>query len=154
MPRCYQLVGVPGSGKSTWVANQIWVRDCAVVSTDAYVERFAQRMGKTYSEVFDLVMPRAVRLMMRAVRRARSAGQDVIWDQTSTTRASRSRKFKALRDYEHIAIVFATPPADELTKRLAGRPGKNIPWNVMTRMIVNFDTPDEDEGFAEIWYAS
>jgi predicted kinase len=149
--KCYQLVGVPGSGKSTWVANQQWAKDCAYISTDGYVERFARRMGKTYSEVFDDVMPRAIRLMMRAVRKARNEGKDIIWDQTSTTLASRKRKFSALRDYDHIAVVFATPEKEELARRLASRPGKNIPDHVMRSMFDGFEMPTEEEGFTEIW---
>lgn len=152
--KCYQLVGVPGSGKSTWVANQAWAKDCVYVSTDHYVEKFARRMGKTYSEVFDLVMPRAVNLMTRAVVRARETGKDIIWDQTSTSIGSRKRKFNMLRDYYHIAVVFRTPDEAELARRLASRPGKNIPKNVMDMMIGNWQEPTEDEGFKEIWYGA
>lgn len=152
--KCYQLVGVPGSGKSTWVKNQEWSKDCVVVSTDDYVERFARRMGKTYSEVFDDVMYRAVRLMMRRVRWAHERNIDVIWDQTSTTVNSRKRKFNALYDYDHIAVVFATPAKEELKRRLASRPGKHIPGRVIKSMIHHFEMPTADEGFVEIWQVS
>jgi len=154
MAKCYQLIGVPGSGKSTWVSNQDWAEDCVYVSTDYFVERFARRMGKTYNEVFDQVMPRAIRLMMLRVRRAHEMNKDVIWDQTSTTVKSRTRKFRSLFDYEHIAVVFRTPDEEELKRRLASRPGKNIPDHVVRSMIENFDMPTEDEGFKEIWRAS
>jgi tRNA uridine 5-carbamoylmethylation protein Kti12 len=107
-------------------------------------------MGKTYSEVFDDVMPRAVRLMMQAVRRAQGQGKNVIWDQTSTTWVSRKKKFITLPKYEHIAVVFATPEPDELARRLASRPGKNIPKHVMDQMINGFEMPTLDEGFTEI----
>lgn len=150
--KLYVLVGVPGSGKSTWVSNQEWAKDCAYISTDYYVEKFAKRLGKTYSEVFDDVMPRAVRLMTRAVRKARNEGKDIIWDQTSTTVKSRKNKFRMLRDYYAIAVVFNTPPESELMKRLASRPGKTIPWDVMTTMINGFTLPTEEEGFKEIWF--
>jgi len=151
--RCYQMVGVPGSGKSTWVASQDWAQDCVVVSTDEYVERFAARMGRTYSEVFDIVMKRAIRLMMRRVRWAHERNLDVIWDQTSTTMSSRARKFSALYDYDHVAVVFRTPEWTELRRRLAGRPGKTIPRKVIKSMIHNWEDPTEEEGFVEIWYA-
>ena len=154
MPKCYQLIGVPGAGKSTWVANQDWAKDCAYISTDHYVEKFARRLGKTYNDVFDLVMPRAVNLMTRAVVRARKEGKDIIWDQTSTSVKSRKRKFNMLRDYEHIAVVFATPTEVELARRLASRPGKNIPDQVMRNMIGGFQHPTEEEGFKEIWRAA
>ena len=153
MPKCYQLVGVPGAGKSTWVSNQKWAKDCAYISTDQYVEKFARRLGKTYNEVFDLVMPRAVNLMTRAVVKARREGKDIIWDQTSTSVKSRKRKFNMLPDYEHIAVVFKTPDQQELYRRLLSRPGKDIPDHVIASMIAGFEMPTEDEGFSQIWYA-
>jgi gluconate kinase len=59
-----------------------------------------------------------------------------------------------LPDYEHIAIVFKTPEADELARRLASRPGKSIPDHVVRSMIDNFEMPSLDEGFTQVWFAS
>lgn len=154
MPTCYQLIGVPGSGKSTWIKNQDWAKDCSVASTDMWVEMEAERQGKTYSEIFDEYMPHAVRLMANHVELARDKGMDIIWDQTSTTLAARRRKFNMLKDYTHIAVVFKTPEPEELARRLNSRPGKTIPDHVVKRMIEGYDIPTEDEGFTEIWYAS
>ena len=154
MSKCYQLIGVPASGKSTWVANQDWASDCVVVSTDEFVESYAREVGSTYSEVFKDYMPTAVNLMAEKVVQAREAGKDIIWDQTSTTVKSRARKFNMLRNYEHIAVVFKTPDRDELDVRLSGRPGKHIPKSVVDSMIENFEMPDEEEGFKEIWHAA
>ena len=151
MPKCYQLVGIPGSGKSTWVSNQDWVKDCAIVSTDMWVALEAERVSKTYSEIFNEYMPHAVKLMANHVELARDKNMDIIWDQTSTTVASRERKFRMLPDYEHIAIVFSTPNLDILNERLSGRPGKEVPWEVVQGMIDNFEMPTEEEGFKEIW---
>jgi predicted kinase len=47
MPKCYQLVGIPGSGKSTWHSEQEWMQGFAYISTDRYVEEFAKNSGKT-----------------------------------------------------------------------------------------------------------
>lgn len=152
MPKCYQLVGVPGSGKSTWVAEQDWALTCAQVSTDKWVEIYAKEVGRTYSEVFTDFMPTAVDLMAKEVVAAREAGRDIIWDQTSTTVKSRARKFNMLPGYEHIAVVFETPSRLELKRRLAGRPGKEIPDAVIEGMLASFEMPSEEEGFKEIWY--
>ena len=152
MSKCYQLIGVPASGKTTWIKNQDWALGLTVVSTDAFVEDYARSQGKTYSEVFDEYMPTAVDLMAKQVVFAREHGHTIIWDQTSTTVKSRTRKFRMLPDYEHIAVVFRTPNEDELTRRLASRPGKNIPDHVIRGMINHFEMPDEEEGFKEIWY--
>jgi predicted kinase len=153
MNKCYQLVGVPGSGKSTWVKNQIWVLGMPVVSTDMYVEMEAHRQGKTYTEVFEDYIPIAIRLMANHALTCQANRLDFIWDQTSTTVKSRARKFNTLlsSQYEHIAIVFKTPELDELKRRLNSRLGKEVPWDVVQGMIDNFEMPTEEEGFKEIW---
>jgi predicted kinase len=151
MPKCYQLIGVPASGKSTWIKDQIWALGLTVISTDAFVEDYARECGSTYSEVFDDYMPQAVELMANQVVFAREHGHTVIWDQTSTTVKSRARKFRMLPDYEHIAVVFPTPAIDVLKERLASRAGKEVPWEVVQGMIDNWEEPTEEEGFKEIW---
>jgi predicted kinase len=150
--KCYQLIGVPGSGKSTWVDSQDWAISCAKVSTDKWVEIYAKEVGRTYSEVFVDFMPTAVDLMAKEVVAAREMKRDIIWDQTSVSVKSRNRKFSMLRDYEHIAVVFKTPEHKELMRRLATRPGKDIPDHVIASMIASFEMPTEEEGFKEIWY--
>jgi predicted kinase len=153
MPKCYQLIGVPASGKTTWIKNQDWALGLTVVSTDMWVEIYAKEQGKTYSEVFTEYMPTAVDLMAKQVVFAREHGHTIIWDQTSTTVASRARKFNMLPDYEHIAVVFRTPAIEVLKERLASRSGKEIPWDVVQGMINGWEEPTEEEGFKEIWNA-
>ena len=153
MKKLYVLVGVPASGKSTWVANQNWVDECVVISTDEYVEAYAKECGQTYSEVFDDYMPTAVELMLAKVEWARDKGKDIIWDQTSTSIKTRANKFRMLPDYYKIAVVFDVPETEELQRRLASRPGKDVPWNVVERMIAGWQEPTTEEGFDQIWYA-
>jgi len=153
MSKCYQLIGVPASGKTTWVNNQDWAMACAYISTDKWVDIYAKEVGKTYSDVFTDFMPTAVELMAKEVVVAREMNRDIIWDQTSTTVKSRARKFAMLPDYEHIAVVFKTPEHKELTRRLLSRPGKDIPDHVIASMIASFEMPTLDEGFTQIWYA-
>lgn len=149
MPKAYILVGIPGSGKTTWVSQQSWHKDCAFISTDKWVYHFAVEQNKTYTEVFDDVMPTCVDLMVQDVINAREKGQDIIWDQTSTTVASRKKKFNMLPDYEHIAVVFRIPGQEELKQRL-DRPGKEIPDSVVQSMIDNFEMPTIEEGFTKV----
>ena len=156
MPKCYQLVGLPGSGKSTWVKEQDWSLTCANISTDKWVEIYAREVGRNYSEVFTDFMPTAVDLMAKEVVVAREMNRDIIWDQTSTTIASRTKKFRMLPDYEHIAVVFKTPDRiilDQRLKERAKQTGKVIPKSVVTMMIQCWEEPTEEEGFKEIWFA-
>jgi predicted kinase len=155
MNKMYVLVGVPGSGKSTWVANQKWAKDMPVVSTDRFVDAYAEQEGKTYSEVFQEYMPIAVKLMANQVLICQANKKDLIWDQTSTTIETRAKKIRMLPEYYKIAVVFKTPPTAELQKRLASRPGKNVPWDVVSKMASQLEAepPTLEEGFDEIWYA-
>lgn len=153
MPTCYQLIGIPGSGKTTWAINQEYMLTCAYVSTDKWVDIYAKEVGKTYNEIFEDFMPTAVDLMTREVVVAREMQRNIIWDQTSTTIKSRLKKFNMLPNYDHIAVVFKIPSIEDLTARLASRPGKMIPWSVVSQMIDNFEMPTKAEGYKEIWYA-
>lgn len=149
------MVGVPASGKSTWIKNQKWALGLPVVSTDAFVEDYARAVGKTYSEVFQEYMPEAVEKMIDQVLFYKENGVDIIWDQTSTTIATRAKKIRMLPDYYKIAVVMKTPPTAELQQRLASRPGKNIPWEVVSNMAQQLEAepPTLEEGFDEIWNA-
>ena len=152
-PTLYVLVGAPASGKSTWVKQEIGkIGNCAYISTDHFVDEYAAAQGKTYNEVFKEYMPTAIHKMADAVIAARAAGQNIIWDQTSMTVAARRKKFNMLPKYRAIAVVFPTPAPDEHARRLASRPGKNIPAEVVSSMINSFEMPTAAEGFDEVWY--
>jgi predicted kinase len=155
MNKLYVLVGVPGSGKSTWIKNQIWAKDIPVVSTDRFVEKYAEEQGKTYSEVFQEYMPIAVRLMANQALICQANKLDIIWDQTSTSVATRAKKIRMLPNYYKIAVVFKTPEPEELKRRLDSRIGKNIPEEVSETMArqLRDEPPTKEEGFDEIWYA-
>lgn len=152
MPTLYILVGVPGSGKSTWIKNQHFdMSKTAIVSTDDLVEKYATSVGKTYSEVFDEYMPQAVAKMAGQARAAFRAGMDVVWDQTSTSVGSRAKKIRMCpTTYKIVAVVFDTPEKEELARRLGSRPGKNIPDHVMRQMISSYQPPTTAEGIDEI----
>lgn len=156
MPKAYILVGVPGSGKSTWISKApVDWNNTVVASTDNYVEQEAKRQGKTYTEVFKNVMPTAVKHMANTVIDAVRKNQDIIWDQTSTTRHTRAKKLRMLpSNYQTIAVVFPTPDEKELARRLGSRPGKTIPDEIIKDMISRWEEPSSDEGFDKIIYVS
>jgi predicted kinase len=145
------LVGIPASGKTTWANNQSFTDDCVIISTDQYVEEYAAQTGKTYTEAFQEYMPIAVDRMTDAVIEAREAGRNIIWDQTSTSIGTRAKKFRMLPNYYAIAVVFPIPERQELERRLASRPNKIVPIDVVDRMIGNWEEPTLEEGFMEIW---
>lgn len=83
MRTLYVLIGVPGSGKSTWVRNQRWAGNCVIASTDEFVEACAKVKNKTYNQVFKSCIREAEERMYQKVKEAAASGQDIIWDQTN-----------------------------------------------------------------------
>ena len=152
MSTLYMLVGVPGSGKSTWVNNQSWSKKCVHLSSDKFIDEYATSVGKTYDEVFTEHVKTATQLLTKQAITTNVAETDAIWDQTNLTVKSRASKLKIFRCYKKIAVVFATPDSHELAKQLASRPGKSISDAVIASMTNIFQMPTTEEGFDEIWH--
>jgi len=147
-PTCYMLIGVPGSGKTTWVQKNH--SNLAYASTDKYIDQFAAEAGKTYNDVFDATIKTATSRMLDDVSEFLMGHRDFVWDQTNLTKKSRATKMARLfeEDYQIVGVLFETPK--NLKERLAGRPGKTIPAHVMESMIKNFEMPTLREGFSKI----
>lgn len=146
------LIGVPGSGKTTWIRSR--QHDAVVLSTDDKIEAEAARVGKTYSEVFQDTIKHATSQMGDDLIRAVRAKRDIIWDQTNLTRKSRASKLAMVPDdYEKVAVFFPTPGNDELKRRLSSRPGKTIPPHIVLGMVSQLQEPTEAEGFDRIVHA-
>ena len=150
-PVCYMLVGVPGSGKTTWVQKEH--PSLAYASTDKYIEQFAAESGHTYNYIFKASIKTATSRMFDDVSEFLDDQKDFIWDQTNLTKKSRATKIAlvAKKDYTIVAVVFETPK--NLQERLAQRPGKNIPSYVLDSMIKSYEAPSLDEGFTKIMIA-
>ena len=149
MPRMWMLIGVPGSGKSTYRASL--PSDATVLSTDDQIEAIATGLGKTYTEVFRDHIASAEKDMYQQAMRAFAAGDDVIWDQTNLTAKTRAKKLIMVPDqYEKIAVYFNTPESAELQRRLDSRKGKTIPANILMGMASQLQRPTREEGFDRI----
>lgn len=154
MSSLFMLVGVPGSGKSTWIKQQVLFEDVHIASTDDIITRYANAQGKTYNEVFHEHIKAAEKEMYAGVMEAVKRNQDIIWDQTNTSRKSRAKKLILIPDrYRKVGVFFPTPSMEELERRNASRPGKVIPWGVMQNMIDCLNQPMLDEGFDEVQVA-
>ena len=156
MPSLYMMVGIPGSGKSTYVQDFIGslarVDNLYIASTDNLIEYWAQDVGKTYDEIFQKYIVKATETMFRQVRYANIAKKDIYWDQTNLTVKTRAKKLSLFPEgVNKYAVIFPTPPIDVLKQRLDSRPGKNIPWDVVEFMMSQYEEPTEDEGFDNIF---
>jgi predicted kinase len=142
------LVGVPGSGKSTWLEDG-YTEGYEVISTDDVIDYVSFLYGMTYDEAFPDLIKFAEKAMWKSLESALALKQDVIIDRTNLTANSRRKFFRFLEGYEFEAIVFETPDKHEWERRLNSRPGKTIPKRVLDSMLANMELPTEEEGFSK-----
>lgn len=149
-PVLYMLVGVPGSGKTSWIDTAEFQKghDTIIVSTDDYIEQIASLRNTTYDKVFKELIKDAERHMYEDLSWAIEHNTNIVWDQTNITSKTRKKKLSMIpKHYKKVGIFFPTPPDEELNKRLSSRPGKNIPEYVMDSMIEMIEQPTLSEGF-------
>lgn len=155
MSTLYMLIGVPGSGKTYWAGNNLVRGTYYLLSTDAYIELEAQRVFKTYNDIFQSHIKIATERMNAFAESVFvdgfDDGRDIIWDQTNLTVKSRKAKLSMVpAKFKKVAVYFKTPNAEEHERRLKSRPGKTIPHNVLNNMIKSIEPPTKEEGFDEI----
>lgn len=152
-PNLYMLIGLPGSGKSTFIRQvQEDSRNFMVASTDNLINVVAQHQKKTYDEVFQDTIKSAEKTMYQFVKIATDADWNIIWDQTNLNRKSRAKKLIMIPNrYRKVAIFFKTP--DDIHERLIHREmaeGKSIPDKIFLSMTAALEYPALDEGFDRI----
>jgi predicted kinase len=158
-PEIYILVGLPGSGKSTWVNSKIRNSPISydIVSSDNIIEKIAKKQNKTYSEVFVDNASYANKQIWIDFKNAINSNHSIIWDQTNMSIKKRSDILRKVpENYKKIAVVFNLDD-DELIKRLDARAkseGKTIPSHIILNMKNQYQEPTKNEGFDDIIYVT
>lgn len=154
-PEIIVLIGLPGSGKSTWVRNMLAKTDVdyVVVSSDDEIERMAAADGLTYNDVFDKYVGKATGIMKQKFKDAVNNGKSIIWDQTNMSPKKRRGILNQVpKNYRKIAVAFEVDD-EELNRRLKNREkeGKTIPPHVVKSMAQSYVPPSKQEGFDEVY---
>lgn len=148
-PRVTMLVGMPGSGKSTWRAlrmAQAAIRPTTIISSDDMVEDVGRRFGLSFSEAFKRLDAREVNTAHRlALRVAIKAGHDVVIDRVNASAKGRAKWLRRVpAHYETHAVVFDAPE-HVLRERRAQRAGKHIPERALGEMRDAYKAPGPGE---------
>lgn len=143
MANFYMLIGLPGSGKSTWIEHNETELSTVTISSDSIREQvFGDVNDQTHNaEVFELMKTKTHENLRNNI--------NVIYDATNTSRKRRTQFLKELPEGIHkIAILFTTPfniCCDRNNKR-----DRQVPMESMLKFYKGFQAPWYTEGFDEI----
>ena len=147
------MVGLPGSGKSTWINKFLKEAnlDYFVVSRDAirtmlYPERYF------FSDKYE---PYVSKITKKSIRLLAEADKNLIVDETNINKSARDKILTSCRfvnnNVEVLYVVFYLDPSICLDRRMNEPRGyPEHKWqDVITRMDTAFDPP-ADDGFNEM----
>ena len=156
------MIGVSGSGKTTWVNSH---KQYTVCSTDSIIEELANSMGISYTEAFEYIQNNKkfdyiTQKFFEKIRNCILNNDDFIIDRTHLKRNVRislinELKTIATENGKHLdlfAVSFEIPRniIFERLKKREKKTQKLIPKQVICEQINSFDIPTMDEGFNAI----
>ena len=146
----YITVGLPGSGKSTYVKNFIKNKDIEYLSSDSLRAVY----GK--SEEDQTVTPLVFGHIKRKVDEFLKDGKNVLVDATSVNRKERSDYINTAKKYgaKVVAIVFKMDRQGliDRNKKRGEEGGRVVPDWVIDKMLAKFEEPSYDEGIDVMIY--
>ena len=141
IPKLEILIGIPGSGKSTYYKEELESNSNSVyLSSDKIREELYghESVQGNPVEVFTFMQGRAIEAL--------KSGRDVFYDATNLTRKDRAGILSATPRYvcKQATVVFA--PYEMCVERDMARE-RSVGKEVIDRMIRRFQPPFYDEGF-------
>lgn len=143
-PNFIMLVGLPGSGKSTFRAKfDAYVQ----LSSDDIIEEIARRNSTTYDAAWATSIDTATKLLNVRLSEALRDRKSIIFDRTNLTTASRRKVMSQVpKDYIRTAVYFEIDEALR-QERMAARVGKAIPASADAQMRQWYIRPTFEESY-------
>ena len=141
-PKLIILVGIPGSGKTTYAKKHIDENTIHLSSDLIRAELYGdESIQGNPAEIFSLMQKRAVKAL--------NEGCNVIYDATNITRKDRAPIISACPKFAKIECHIVWAPIEECIRRDTTR-GRTVGVEVIDRMLKRFQAPFVDEGIDEI----
>lgn len=140
----YMMIGIPGSGKSTWIRNNrkdTWV----VVSPDAILETqynyewTPERASEAWA------------LSYQQFGHGLLAGKTMVWDATFTSPIMRAAILHTAKGAGYLVeAIFCDTPIELCIERNQCRNREPVPESTIRRMAENLQPPTKAEGFDRV----
>lgn len=144
-------VGAPGSGKSTWVENYKLTNPYMTFLSSDFLRGF---FGKDEND--QSVSAIVFEHMENEVDRLLSEGKDVCIDATNMHRRARKVWINLAKKHGAMTIAYVfVVNRDTLIERNQKRGttgGRNVPVDVIDRMLTNYVEPSKEEGIDQIHF--
>lgn len=141
-PRLILLVGVPGSGKTTYAKEHIEANTVHLSSDTIRAELYGdESIQGDPAEVFSLMQKRAVEAL--------NDGKDVWYDATNITRKDRASIINICPPFAKIEVHIIWAPIEVCIERDKER-DRTVGKAVIDKMLKRFQAPYYDEGIDEI----
>lgn len=150
MADLYLMCGVPGSGKSTYLKNNVIENEFTVIISRDKIRFSIVKPDEPYFSHEDEVCEK----FWTAINEALAANKTVWVDQTSLTPKARKWLLQHIKGYEHANIVWIDEDLETCLKRNELRRGTRayVPRSAIRRMYLQFIKPSLDEDFDNIYY--
>ena len=150
MANLYMMVGLPGSGKSTYAKDTLLKAhpDWGYVSRDEVRYEMINDQAHYFDREGDVYREFCNRIEMYLLR-----GQNVIADATHLNKASRAKLMKNLHTQpDKYCAVYIDTPFDACMARNGARQGiTHVPEQMMFNMKRKLTMPSHEEGFDTIY---
>ncbi|XP_020617210.1 heterogeneous nuclear ribonucleoprotein U-like protein 1 isoform X2 [Orbicella faveolata] len=153
------MVGLPGSGKTTWVNKQVSEnpdKKYNVLGTNSIMEKMKIMGVARKRDVggYSKLMDKAAKCLHRLFELAPSKKRNYILDQTNVYLSAQKKKIRPFEGFNRRAIV-CIPTQEDLKKRTEDRKkeGIELPENAVSDMKMSFTLPKVGEFFEEVTYA-